>query len=276
MPVEGPQPLVSRLDQASAPLRRRLGVDGVTMVGLVAGLAVVLVMAVGFTALLEDVLDGEGIAALDGPANQWLAAHRQPWLTTVLLAVTRMGNTGSQAAVLTVMCLVCAVAARSWFPVLIGVAGGAGVGLVIVVAKELVGRQRPPQPDAVITAGGYSFPSGHATGAAAIGSLCAWMLCRWVVHRRPWQVAVWALTIAAVGLIGFSRPYLGVHFPTDVLAGWALGAGWAVTVIVLASWRSSRTRLEPDVPSATVATGSAPVRREPGEAPDGPEGSRRN
>lgn len=254
MPVEGPRPLMRRLDAASAPLRARLGVDGVTLLGLTVGLAGVLALAVGFTALLEDVLDGEGVAAFDGPANQWLAGHRQPRLTTVLLAVTRMGNTGSQAAVLTVVCIACAVAARSWFPVLIGVAGGAGVGLVIVVAKELIGRQRPPQPSAVITVGGYSFPSGHATGAAAIGLLCAWMICRWVVHRWPLQVAVWTITVAAVGLIGFSRLYLGVHFPTDVLAGWALGAGWAVTVIVVASWRSSRTRLEPGAASVPTAS----------------------
>ncbi len=261
--MTGLSPMLERLAAVTAPLRGRLGVDGVTLVGLLAGLATVLVLAVGFTDLLDDVLDGEGIAAFDGRVNQWLAGHRESWLTDVLLALTRMGNADVQAAVLAVVCIASAAAARSWFPIVIGSAGGAGIGLVIVVAKELIGRPRPAQPFAVITAGGYSFPSGHATGAAAIGLLCAWMLCRWVVHGWPLRIAVWTLAIATVGLIGFSRPYLGVHFPTDVLAGWTLGAGWAVTVIVLASWRSSRSRQEPAARSAADATASAPPRQAP-------------
>ena len=62
------------------------------------------------------------------------------------------------------------------------------------------------------------------------------MVCRWVTHCWALQVAVWAVTLAAIGLIGFSRAYLGVHFLTDVLAGWMLGVAWAVAVIVIPSW----------------------------------------
>jgi undecaprenyl-diphosphatase len=64
------------------------------------------------------------------------------------------------------------------------------------------------------------------------------MLCRWVIRQWAVQVAVWAATVTAIALIGFSRLYLGVHFLTDVLAGWLLGAGWAVTVILATSWWS--------------------------------------
>lgn len=242
LPVIGPvlQRFAHRLSAATAPLRGRLGIDGVTLVGLLMGLAAVLALAVVFTALLEDVLDGQGVAAVDGPVSRWLATHREQWLTTVLLAVTRLGNTDAQTAVLVLVSGVSAIAARSWAPVLVGAAGGAGIGLVIVLAKETISRQRPPQPFALVASSGYSFPSGHATGAAAVGMLCAWMLCRWVLRAWPLRVAVWAATIAAIGVIGFSRPYLGVHFLSDVLAGWALGAGWALSVILLASWRSRR------------------------------------
>ena len=76
----------------------------------------------------------------------------------------------------------------------------------------------------------------NETGAAAIGLLTAWVLCRWVVRQWPAQVAVWAAAVAMIGLIGFSRCYLGVHFVTDVLAGWLLGAAWAGTVILIGSW----------------------------------------
>ena len=65
------------------------------------------------------------------------------------------------------------------------------------------------------------------------------MLCRWVAHRRVVQIAIWAVTAALIVLIGFSRVYLAVHFPTDVLAGWFLGAAWAGAVILLAEWWSN-------------------------------------
>jgi undecaprenyl-diphosphatase len=64
------------------------------------------------------------------------------------------------------------------------------------------------------------------------------MLCRWVVRRWAGQVAVWALTITAIIVIGFSRLYLGVHFVTDVLAGWLLGTAWTATIIIVTSWWS--------------------------------------
>ena len=228
--------LPARLDAAAARLRARLGISGMAMVAGGAGLLVVGALAVGFTALLDDVLEGEGFAQFDDPIAQWLAGHREPSLTKVFLAVSRLGNTDAQTVWLVLVCVIAAVLARSWVPVVVGVVGGGGIGVVIVIAKTLVGRQRPASPYAVMTVDGFSFPSGHATGAAAIGLLTAWVLCRWVVRQWPAQVAVWAAAVAMIGLIGFSRCYLGVHFVTDVLAGWLLGAAWAGTVILIGSW----------------------------------------
>lgn len=233
--------LPARLDLLAEWLRARFPVSGVAVAVGAAGLLVVGALAVGFTVLLDDVLEGEGFARLDDPVAHWLAGRREAWLTVCLLGVTRLGNADAQTVWLVLVCLLAAVRSRSWLPAAVGAAGGGGIALVIVVAKRLVGRHRPTLPDAVIAEHGFSFPSGHATGAAAIGLLGAWMLCHWVV--RPWgaRVAVWAATIAMVGLIGFSRCYLGVHFVTDVLAGWLLGAAWAGTVILLTAWWSRRT-----------------------------------
>lgn len=227
---------VQRWDGMSRPLQARWGLGGVASAGLAGGLLAVALMAVGFTALLDDVLEGEGLARVDEPAAGWLAAHQEVWLTRVLLVITRLGNTDAQAVCMVVVCLLAALTARAWAPIAVGVTAGGGIGVVIVVAKHLVGRDRPDLPFAVMTVDGFSFPSGHATGAAAVGLVCAWMVCRWVTHCWALQVAVWAVTLAAIGLIGFSRAYLGVHFLTDVLAGWMLGAAWAVAVIVIASW----------------------------------------
>lgn len=232
----------ARLDEVLARVSGRLGISLAALAVGVAGLAAVALLAIGFTDLLEDVLNGGGLAQFDERIVHWIAGHRESWLTEVLLVVTRWGNTGVQTIVMAVVGIASAVVARSWLPVFVAVTGGGGIALVIYLAKHVVGRQRPPLADALIAPGGYSFPSGHATGAAAVGVLCAWMLTRWVTHRWAVQIAIWAVTAALIVLIGFSRVYLAVHFPTDVLAGWFLGAAWAGIVILLAEWWSTTTQ----------------------------------
>lgn len=83
------------LEVLVAPVQARLGLRGVAVATLGAGLVVVGAAAVGFTDLLDDVLDGEGFAAFDEPVAA-LAAHREVWLTRVLLVATRMGEVDAQ------------------------------------------------------------------------------------------------------------------------------------------------------------------------------------
>lgn len=216
--------------------RDRLGRDWSAAAALMAGLVAVMVFAVGFTALLDDALEGDGLARIDEPAARWLATHREGWLNSSLTLITHLGDAPIQALWLTLVCAVAAWRARSWLPAILGLVGGVGIAVIIVTAKTLVGRQRPDPPFALVHSHGFSFPSGHAAGAAAVGLLSAWMLCRWVIHPWAAQVAVWALTLTVVALIGFSRLYLGVHFVTDVLAGWLLGAAWAGAVVNVTAW----------------------------------------
>lgn len=235
----------AHLGEVVSGMRGRLGRHGTAAVALLGGLIAVAALAVGFTTLLEDVLEGDGVALIDKPAAQWLANHREGWLTTGLTVVTHAGGPAGQTIWLIAVCAAAAWRARSWLPVIVGVVGGVGIALISLTAKTVVGRQRPGLPFALIDSHGYSFPSGHAAGAAAVGVLCAWSLCRWVIH--PWgdRVAVWALTVAAIVLIGFSRLYLGMHFLTDVLAGWLLGTAWTAAVVVIAAWWSGDRRPAP-------------------------------
>lgn len=223
-------------------MRDRLGRQWAAAAALLAGLIAVMVLAVGFTALLDDALEGDGIAQFDEPAVAWLATHREGWLNATLTLVTHLGDPPAQTIWLIVVCTLCAWRSRSWLPVILGLVGGIGISVILVTAKTLVGRQRPELPFALVDSHGFSFPSGHAAGAAAVGLLCAWMLSRWVVHRWAGQVAVWAMTITAIIMIGFSRLYLGVHFVTDVLAGWLLGTAWTATAILVTAWRSRSER----------------------------------
>jgi undecaprenyl-diphosphatase len=101
---------------------------------------------------------------------------------------------------------------------IMAVVGGAGV-LVGLGLNRLVGRERPLPDQWAGAAGGPSFPSGHTTAAVVGAVLLAWALSR-RTRSRPGQVLVWLLAAAwAVG-VGWSRVWLGVHWPTDVLCAW--------------------------------------------------------
>jgi len=110
------------------------------------------------------------------------------------------------------------------------------MALVLFTAKALVGRQRPPLPFAAVAADGYSFPSGHATGTAAIMVLSAWIVTRWLLTGWTGRVVIWTVAIGSALVIGYSRVYLGVHYVSDVLAGWLLGLAWAGVVMLVGSW----------------------------------------
>lgn len=225
-----------RIRDRGRALARRLPASEVAAVALLLGLAVVVALAIGFTEVLDDVLEGDGIAEIDHPVSRWLAAHRDLWLTTALRAVTVGGDPRFLAALALPIAVAAGWRCRSWRPVALAVVAGAGVPLVLFTAKALVGRNRPPLPLALVDADGYSFPSGHATGTAAITVISAWLLTRWLIPWWTGRVAVWAVAIGSAFLIGFSRVYLGVHYLSDVLSGWLLGMAWAGTVMLVGSW----------------------------------------
>lgn len=219
-----------------ALLARRLGMEQTAALVLVVGLLAVAALAVAFTYLLDSVLEGDGIAHVDQPASQWLAAHRDGPLTSVLRVVTQMGSPQALAVAAGITGAVAAWTARSWLPVLLMATAAGGIGLMIVAVKALAGRPRPPHPYAVLTEAGWSFPSGHAAGTAAIALCSAWVLTRWTLPAWAAQVGAWTVALLLVGAVGLSRIYLGVHYVSDVLAGWVLGALWAGAVVLTGAW----------------------------------------
>lgn len=116
------------------------------------------------------------------------------------------------------------------------------VGSVLGFAlKLIVARSRPVLTDPVDEALGYSFPSGHALNSFVI--LGVFVLLTLPVVGRRWRPAVWAIAALLVALVGFARIALGVHYLSDVVAGWLIGAGLiAVTVVVFEAWRPQPTR----------------------------------
>ena len=102
----------------------------------------------------------------------------------------------------------------------------------VALIKPLVERDRPPQSDAMIDAGGYSFPSAHSASSVALYGVLA-LIAAHELHNRGHRRWLAGGAVALCACVGLSRVYLGAHYPTDVLAGWLVGA-----LIALASWRA--------------------------------------
>lgn len=119
-------------------------------------------------------------------------------------------------------------------------------GILGFVIKDIVARARPVLPDPVAAAGGYSFPSGHALNSFVIVGVFV-LLALPVVPRR-WRPLVWVAAAAVVVLVGFARVALGVHYVSDVVGAWLIGAGLiAVTVLAFETWRRDRGQRVPKV-----------------------------
>ncbi|HEY5110382.1 MAG TPA: phosphatase PAP2 family protein [Acidimicrobiales bacterium] len=220
-------------------MRKTAGWLHLTLVGWVALFAALLAIAaasVGLLAVSHDVLDRGGLARRD-PSNLNAVVHlRSGWSVEASRIVTQFGSVG------VLLALAAAAGVLLWWRgARLGVVLAPLVALglaasVVTVLKPLVNRARPPLPLHLVTEGEPSFPSGHSTDSTAL-LLTIGLLVAVVVVRRPLArvVLVGASGLAAV-LVGLSRLILGVHWPTDVLAGWTLGAvvGLLVTTVVLA------------------------------------------
>jgi undecaprenyl-diphosphatase len=157
-----------------------------------------------------------------------------PWLDAVMGAASNRGVLLAIAALAAIYLWVKSPH-RALAAVLLWAAIGAADLVSVRVVKPQVARPRPCSADPVHVAyplgcgGGQSFPSSHASDSAAAAAIFAWAVPR-----------LSAVGVALVVLVGVSRVYLGVHWPTDVLAGWALGATVGTALIAIARLRYLR------------------------------------
>jgi undecaprenyl-diphosphatase len=120
----------------------------------------------------------------------------------------------------------------------------AGGQVMNVSLKHLFGRARPEATLHLVEVRSPSFPSGHSM-AASIFYLTTGALLTQTTRRRREKIYLLSAALAITALIGFSRVFLGVHYPTDVLAGWAGGTAWAIVCWAAARWLRRHGQLEP-------------------------------
>ena len=202
------------------------------VVVLLAGVVAVLGWAVAAQAAPVLRVDRAVSAAL------YAGDDRSGLLEAVLQVATAPGSSAVRAVVLLPV-LVVLVRRRAWRTAGEVLVAGALVGPLTTALKELVGRPRPQFAEGGAELDSLSFPSGHASGVATLVTVA--LLLAWPSlspSGRRWSVAG---GVALGLLVGCTRMWLGVHFASDVVGGWALGVGW--TLLVALAFRSLPGRL---------------------------------
>ncbi|MFN2490191.1 MAG: bifunctional DedA family/phosphatase PAP2 family protein [Actinomycetota bacterium] len=238
--VQG-SPRVQRLRRLLGPqiafVKRRLDRRQRFGLYMTLGLVTAVLGAWAFAAVLEAVLGRDDVALVDRPVARLMVSHREAWLTTVMKAVTFLGSGAFVAALLGLAAVSSYLRWRQTRWPAFFAATLVGALSLDDILKVLVGRPRPHLV-ALVEVSGSSFPSGHATASAA----AFWALAFVLARRRGWRWAVWIWTGASflAILVASSRVYLGVQWPTDVMAGFFLGGFWTgVTATATAAWPRS-------------------------------------
>jgi undecaprenyl-diphosphatase len=204
------------------------------------GFVLSLVVALGvfsawvFGALTQDVVAHKEAVRYDPGILRFAFDHRAKWLTGVMKVASLMGSNLVLVPVVLGAGVWFAARRRLWRSAVAVVASLAGAKLLFQLTKILVARPRPPMGFHLVNASGYAFPSGHATQALAGWGAVAVVLASGRLLRT--RVVVGILTAILVILIGASRIYLGVHWGTDVLGGFALGGAWLCLVGAAMLW----------------------------------------
>jgi membrane-associated phospholipid phosphatase len=239
-------------------LRYALRAHKMLLLALMAGLVLPWVV---FVNVAEDIWESGGFIG-DRQVLEFLHAHATPGLNRLALALTAAGDPlpmGVLAGLITLGLARWGRRAQAWFFGL----SVSGAMLLNVLVKAAFARPRPALWLSLKPAYYYSFPSGHAMGAAAVATALAFLLWQ---HRGHWLA--WTLGPLFALAVGWSRMYLGVHYPSDVLAGWTGAVGWVAGLHVLFTpqfhqlrqlWREALHRRLPTVVSPPLEAPGAPA-----------------
>jgi undecaprenyl-diphosphatase len=161
--------------------------------------------------------------------------------TQLFIVVARVGGGPGLGVLAGVAALVLAARGRRRTAAVL-VLGLVWSELLSITLKTAFARPRPELWESPLPALGWSFPSGHAMTSSTLAVLAVALL--W--HTR-WRLHALAVAVPCVLLVGLCRVYLGVHYPSDVLAGWCVTAIWTATALAVSRW--SGVRIAEDAPA---------------------------
>ena len=196
-----------------------------------------------FGSLAEDLLNNDPLVRFDEVVAITLHNLATPALTTFFVVITALGSLET-IALLGLLVAINFGLRRRWLYARTWLAALAGGEVLNQLLKALFARPRPYFVDPLLPASGYSFPSGHAMESLVVYGMLAYFAVLALASWRARTAVVFGAALLVV-LIGFSRMYLGVHYFSDVVAGFAAGGVWLSTCITaMESVRRGRHRTE--------------------------------
>lgn len=206
---------------------------------LVAAFGIAAGVAVAILHFASEIAEGETMA-WDRTILFWLHAQMQesPALREFIRGVTALGGATALTIVVVAACAFLLIKRRYATAAFLAVQVIAGTS-VIRLAKIAFARARPDVVEHYTTFANASFPSGHAANSSIV-YLSVAVLVATATPRVSARIAVLSAAIVLTTAIGLSRLYLGVHWPSDVLAGWTIGGAWAIAVRFIALWGRAR------------------------------------
>ena len=225
-------------------LKARLSREEVLGLHLTVGGAALISATWLFAVIAEDVVNKERLSVWDVEVSNTIHAHATRAVTIALLIITNVHSTIGVAFVASVVTIYFLRRRLKYWALAFALSVFGGMVLNLLL-KDIFERARPHFDDPIVTLTSYSFPSGHTIVATTLyGALCAFVLSR----IRGWFLRTVAILVAAfmIALVGFSRIYLGAHYPSDVLAAMVEGMFWLslclTGVHTMQRWRQVRRR----------------------------------
>jgi membrane-associated phospholipid phosphatase len=216
-----PLPRLSRVRAAFKTMAQRLG----PRMGV--GLLAAVIVTVLFGVLATEVREGE-TQHFDDALRMTVYGVSSPHATAVLHAITQLGSPLFLLPMTIVFALTFLHLRRIRGAILLTVTM-LGVTVLNQILKAVFQRPRPLPFFGLTMPASYSFPSGHSLAAFCFyGALAALVTAR--LRSQFWSALVWAAAVVIIVAVGFSRLYLGVHYPSDIVGGYATGFVWVLTV----------------------------------------------
>jgi membrane-associated phospholipid phosphatase len=181
-------------------------------------------MTMVLAAIAEDVVTGDPLTVVDAQLSSWLHVHSTPQLNALFARITLLGSTllASMIAGLVALYLLWRRQLYWFGAFVLSVYGGMILNRLLKYSFQ---RARPRFDDPVFSFTGYSFPSGHTMTATVVyGAIAVLVFTK--NKNRALRIAVVTSAALLIGLVGFSRIYLGAHYLTDVLGAIAEGLAW--------------------------------------------------
>lgn len=201
-----------------------------------------------FLHLASELAEGETMAfdraillALRTPGRPWepIGPH---WLLKAMTEISVLGG-GTILTLITAIVAGYLLVARRPATALLVIGAVAGGAILSAVLKTIFERPRPELVAHLVNVSSASFPSGHAMNSTVTYLALGTLLAK-AERSRALRLYLFATAVLLAVLVGFSRIYLGVHWPTDVVAGWCVGSVWALTCSLLAEYLQQRRVIE--------------------------------